>query len=75
MNNKVRIEVDESLKIVLEEVQRSVSKLFKKMYHINEIEIHGNVASRILAARYNHDKEIEYEVIKLKNSRGILKVI
>ena len=73
--NKVRIEVDESLKLVLEDVKREVSKLMQKKYHIEEVEIYGNLASRILAARYNHDKEIEFQIDKINSKKGVLKVI
>ena len=73
--NKVRIEVDETLKLVLEDVKREVASLIRKKYHIEEVEIYGNLASRILAAKYNNDKEIEFEIKKLTHKKGIIKVI
>lgn len=73
--NKVRIEVDESLKVVLEDVKREVSKLLQNKYHIEEVDIYGNLASRILAARYNHDKKIEFEIEKINSKKGVLKVV
>ena len=73
--NKIRIEVDESLKLVLEDVKKKVAEHIKRKYHIEEVEIYGNLASRILAAKYNHDKMIEFEIRKLGAKKGVLKVI
>ena len=73
--NKVRIEVDESLKLVLEDVKKNVADHIKKKYHVDEVEIYGNLASKILAARYNHDKVIELETKRINGKKIILRVV
>lgn len=73
-NKSVRIRVSESLCGSLEKIRREVAEDMKKRYNLDEITIHGTVASEILAAKENGQKNFPFKIRKTGLKRGILEL-
>jgi len=75
MGNVIRIKVDETLKQVLERVQREVAEDMKRKYGIKEVTIYGTLASQILAAKMSGKKELHFQIEKVGLNKGILRLL
>lgn len=75
MGRIIQIRVDESLKQILEKVQKDVAKDLKKKYHLDKITIHGTLASQILAAKVRGDKYLRFEIDKVSLKEGMLRLL
>ncbi len=75
MGRIIQIRVDESLKEILEKVQREVAEDMKKRYKLDKITIHGTLASQILAAKMKGNRYLRFEIEKRSLREGILKLL
>lgn len=75
MGRIIQIRVDESLKQILEKVQKDVAKDLKKKYRLDKITIHGTLASQILAAKVRGDKYLRFEIDKVSLKEGMLRLL
>lgn len=71
----IQIRVDESLKEILEKVQRDVAMDLKKKYKLNRVTLHGTIASQIIAAQYRGQKVLKFEIDKTSLNEGILRLL
>lgn len=75
MGRIIQIRVDESLKQILEKIQKDVAKDLKNKYHLDKITIHGTLASQILAAKVRGDKYLRFEIDKVSLKEGMLRLL
>jgi len=75
MGKSIRIRVDESMAETLERVRKEIATDFKKKYNLDEITIHGTLASQIAAAKMNGKKFINFKIKKNGYNRGILELL
>lgn len=75
MGKMIQIRVDESLKEILEKVQRDVALDLKKKYKLNRVTLHGTIASQIIAAQYRGQKILKFEIDKTSLNEGILRLL
>jgi hypothetical protein len=75
MGRIIQIRVDESLKQILEKVQKDVAKDLKNKYRLDKITIHGTLASQILAAKVRGDKYLRFEIDKVSLKEGMLRLL
>jgi len=71
----IRIRVDKSLQETLERLRKEVASDIKKRYGLDEITVHGTLASQILAAKMRGKKELLFKINKVGPRRGILELI
>lgn len=71
MSETVLVKVDIELLKVFDNIKKSVKERIKKIYKIDDIEITGTLASRILAAAYNN-QNIDFKIKKSKNKLNIV---
>ena len=75
MGRMIQIRVDESLKEILEKVQRDVAIDLKRKYKLDKITIHGTLASQILAAKMRGQKQLRFEIDKISLKEGMLRLL
>lgn len=75
MGKIIQIRVDESLKQILEKVQKDVAVDMKKKYNLDKITIHGTLASQILAAKMRGQNTLKFEIDKISLKEGMLRLI
>lgn len=75
MNNKIRIEVHESMGQTLERIRKEVAESMKKTYNLDEVTIYGTIASQIAAARLSGQKTFNFKIRKVGLNKGILELI
>ena len=75
MGKTIRLWVDESLQEVLERVRREVASDMKNRYHLDEVTIHGHLASQILAAKMGGERFLSFRIRKIGINKGILELI
>jgi hypothetical protein len=75
MGKMIQIRVDESLKQILEQVQKEVAVDLKKKYGLDKITIHGTLASQILAAKMRGQTNLKFEIEKISLKEGMLKLL
>lgn len=75
MGRMIQIRVDESLKEILEKVQRDVAIDLKKKYKLDRVTLHGTIASQIIAAQYKGQKVLRFEIDKIGLREGILRLL
>jgi hypothetical protein len=75
MGRMIQIRVDESLKEILEKVQRDVAIDLKKKYKLDRVTIHGTLASQIVAARMKGQNVLRFEIDKTSLKEGMLRLI
>ena len=75
MGKTIHIRVDESLQQCLERIRAQFTVDLKKRYGLDEITINGPVASRILAAKMNGERSINYRIKKVGINKGILELL
>jgi len=75
MGKMIQIRVDESLKQILEQVQKEVAVDLKKKYGLDKITIHGTLASQILAAKMRGQTTLKFEIEKISLKEGMLKLL
>jgi hypothetical protein len=75
MGRMIQIRVDESLKEILEKVQRDVAIDLKKKYKLERVTLHGTIASQIIAAQYKGQKVLRFEINKIGLREGILRLL
>ena len=71
----IQIRVDESLKEILEKVQKDVAVDLKKRYKLDKITIHGTLASQIIAAKMKGQNILRFEIDKISLKEGILRLL
>ena len=75
MGRMIQIRVDESLKEILEKVQKDVAIDLKKKYKLDKITIHGTLASQILAAKMKGQTALRFEIDKVSLKEGMLRLL
>jgi hypothetical protein len=75
MGKQVRVWVDESMTNVLERIKSEVVTSLKKQYNIEEIEINGNIISKIAAARLKGNTLFNFKIRKCGRNKGILELL
>jgi hypothetical protein len=75
MGKVIQIRVDESLKQILEKVQREVAIEMKKTYNLDKVTVHGTLASQILAAKMRGQNTLRFEIDKISLKEGMLRLI
>jgi hypothetical protein len=75
MGKVIQIRVDESLKQILEKVQREVAIEMKKTYNLDKVTVHGTLASQILAAKMRGQNTLRFEIDKVSLKEGMLRLI
>jgi hypothetical protein len=73
MGKQIQLRVDETLAQILERIRKDVAEAFKNQYNLDEITIHGTLASQILAAKFKGIKILNFK-IKKKGNKGILEL-
>jgi len=75
MGKTIQLRVDESLQKVLERIRREVAGDMKQKYRLDEITLHGTLASQILAAKIKGQKFLNFKIRKVGLNKGILELI
>jgi len=75
MGKTIRIQVDESLKDVLEKLRREVSLGLKQKYGIEEIIVPRTLSSQILAAKMQGKKVLNLKISKTSMNKGFLEIL
>lgn len=75
MGKTIQIRVDESLAQVLERVRKEIVNGFKKQYKLNEVTIHGTLASQVAAAKMSGKKFLNFKIKKNGKQKGILHLV
>lgn len=75
MGRMIQIRVDESLKEILEKIQKEVAIDLKKRYKLDKITIHGTLASQILAAKMKGATSLKFEIDKVSLKEGMLRLL
>ena len=75
MGKTIHLRADESLAEVLEKVRKEVADDMKKRYNLNEVTVHGTLASQILAAKMQGKKILNFNIRKVSLNRGILELL
>lgn len=71
----IQIRVDESLTNILERIRRDVAESMKKTYNLDEITISGTLTSKILAAKMNGQKTLNFSIRKIGLNKGVLELL
>lgn len=74
MGKAIQIRVDESLAKILEKVRQEVAVELKDKYKLEEITVHGTLASQIAAAKLNGKEFIDFKIRKVNLNKGILEL-
>jgi len=75
MGKTIQLRVDESLQEVLERIRKEVALDMKRKYGLNEITLHGTLASQILAAKIRRQKFLNFRIRRIGLNKGILELI
>jgi len=75
MGKQIQIRVDESLANILERIRKEVAESMKKQYNLDEITIHGTLASQIVAAKLKGNTLLNFKIKKRGSGKGILELI
>jgi len=75
MGKTIQLKVDESLKESLERIRKEVASDMKTKYGLDEITVHGTLASQILAAKMNGASSLNFRIRKLSLNKGVLELI
>lgn len=75
MGKSIQIRVDESMAETLERVRKEIATEFKKRYNLDEVTIHGTLASQIAAARMNGKNFLNFRIRKCGLNRGVLELL
>jgi hypothetical protein len=75
MGRMIQIRVDESLKEILEKVQKDVALDLKKKYKLDKVTIHGTLASQIIAAKMKGQNVLRFEIDKISLKEGMLRLL
>ena len=75
MGETVQIKVDASMVSALEDLRKRVAEEIKKMYSLEEITIHGTLASHIMACSYLKKSKIEFKIQKQGLNKGTIEFV
>jgi hypothetical protein len=75
MRRTLMIRVDESLPIVIKNIQDKVVGDMKKTYNLDEIIIPATLASQILAAKHRGFRQLAFKIEKSGLNKGFLKLL
>jgi len=75
MGKSIQIRVDESMAETLERVRKEIASEFKKKYNLDEITIHGTLASQIAAAKMSGKKFCNFKIRKVGLNKGVLELL
>jgi len=75
MGKAIQLRVDESLQGVLERIQKEVASDMKRTYNLDEVTIHGTLASQILAAKMRGQKVLNFTIRKIGMNKGVLELL
>jgi len=75
MGKSIQIRADESLVQILEKIRKEVAENYKKEYGLNEITIHGTLASQIAAARLIGKNHFSFKIRKTGLNQGVLELL
>ena len=75
MGKQIQIRVDESMVEVLNRIKSEVATALKKQYSLEEIELNGNIISKIAAAKIKGNTIFNFKIRKISYNKGILELI
>jgi len=75
MGRSIQIRVDESMAETLERIRKEIATEFKRKYKLDEVTIHGTLASQILAARMGGKNFLNFKIKKNGYKKGILELL
>jgi len=75
MGKQIQIRVDESMVEVLNRIKFEVGNALKKQYNVGDIELNGNIISKIAAARLKGNTIFNFKIRKISYNKGILELI
>jgi len=75
MGKQIQIRVDESMVQILDRIKREVADALKKQYNIKEVELNGNLISRIAASRLMGNTIFNFRIRKTGLNKGILELL
>ena len=75
MGKTLQIRTDETLCQVLERIRKEVADSMKRTYNLDEITIHGTLASQIAAARLSGKKTLNFSIRRTGINSGILQLL
>ena len=75
MGKSIQIRVDESMAETLERVRKDIATEFKKRYKLEEVTIHGTLASQIAAAKMSGKNFLNFKIRKKGLNKGILELL
>lgn len=75
MGKSIQIRVDESMAETLERVRKEIADEFKRTYNLDEITIHGTLASQIAAAKMSGKNFLNFKIKKRGLNKGILELL
>lgn len=75
MSDVIRIEIHKSLQEVLEKLRSEVATDMKSRYGISEITVPRTLSSRILAAKHQGKKTIQFKINRVSKDKGFLELI
>lgn len=75
MGRTILLRADESLKETLERIRKEVAEDMKRKYNLDELTIHGTLASQILAAKMNGRTSLNFRIRKIGLTKGVLELL
>lgn len=75
MSKTIKIRVDESLMEVLEKLRKEVAVGLKQKYGLEEITVPRTLSSRILAAKIQGQKILNFKLRKTSLNKGVLEIV
>ncbi len=75
MGDIVRIQVHKSLREVLEDIRKEVSKSMKSKYSLSSIKVPRTLSSQILAAKERGSKSLNIKIRKTSLNEGVLEIL
>ena len=74
MGKQIQIRVDESMVQILDRIKKEVAEALKKQYNLNEVELNGNIVSKIAAAKLKGNTVFNFNIKKTGLNSGVLEM-
>lgn len=75
MGDTVMIRVDASMVSALEDLRKKIAEEIKNIYSLEEITIHGTLASHVMACSYLNKSKIQFKIVKNGLNKGTLEFL
>lgn len=75
MGETVMIRVDASMVSALEDLRKRIAEEIKKIYSLEELTIHGTLASHVMACNYLNKSKMNFKITKNGLNKGILEFV